>query len=123
MDNNFTKWFLICVRDKYADFKGRAQRQEYWMYFLVYITISFVVNFVGGMIPGQLVGSILSLIVMLALLIPSLAVAVRRLHDLGKPWLWILIALVPIVGAIYLLYLMTKDGQPEANQWGPNPKS
>ena len=123
MNNNFTKWFLLCVKDKYADFKGRAHKQEYWMYFLVYITLNFVVKFIGGMIPGQMIGAILSLVVMLALLLPTIAVSIRRLHDIGKSGWWILVSLIPIIGVFYLLFLMTKAGQPEANQWGPNPKS
>ena len=119
MNNDFTKWFLICVRDKYTDFKGRARRKEYWMYVLVYFILNTILMLIERILglPMLLTG-----ILGLALFVPSLAVAIRRLHDVGKSGLWILIALVPLIGFIYLLYLTIKDGQPEPNQWGANPK-
>ena len=119
MDNDFIKWFLICVRDKYADFKGRARRREFWMYTLVYIVLAIIIGFIGGIIGT----SLLSIILWLALLCPGMAVGVRRMHDIGKSGKWILIALIPIIGALYLLYLATLDSQPGANKWGENPKN
>jgi len=114
------EWWLLCVRNKYADFKGRARRKEYWMYYLVYIILAFLVGFIDGFLGLY---PILSSIFSLALLIPSIAVAVRRLHDTGKSGWWLLISLVPLLGALYLLYLMIKDSQPDTNAWGPNPKA
>ena len=120
MDNEFTKWFLMCVRNKYADFKGRARRKEYWMFVLVYFILLCIValieNFLG-------LDSLLTGIAGLALLVPSLAVGVRRLHDVGKSGWWLLAGLVPILGVLYLLYLAVQDSQPGANMWGPNPKA
>ena len=119
MDNDFTKWFLICVRHKYADFSGRARRKEYWMFALVYFILALICAF----IDETLGISILSTVFVLALIVPSIAVGVRRLHDVGKSGWWLLGGLIPIIGTIYILYLMIKDGQPEANQWGTNPKT
>jgi len=119
MNNNFTKWFLICIRHKYADFNGRARRKEYWMFVLVYLILACIL----GLIEGFFGISFLSFILMLLLIVPSIAVGVRRLHDVGKSGWWLLIGLIPIIGGLYLLYLMIKDGQPGTNQWGFNPKT
>ena len=119
MDNDFTKWFLICVRHKYADFSGRARRKEYWMFTLVY----FILSLIFGFLDEAFGISILYTIFVLALVVPSIAVGVRRLHDVGKSGWWLFVSLIPIIGIIYILYLMIKDGQPEANQWGANPKT
>ena len=119
MDNDFIKWFLICVRDKYTAFNGRARRKEYWMFALVY----FILGCIFGLIEGLLgIPSFLTGILVLALMVPGIAVGIRRLHDIGKSGWWLLIVLIPLVGALWFLFLMIKDGQPEVNQWGSNPK-
>lgn len=118
------KWYLDVLKN-YAGFSGRARRKEYWMFTLFNIIISFVLGFVDGMIgsvnPTVGIGA-LGGIYSLAVLIPSLAVSVRRLHDVGKSGWMLLIALIPIIGAIWLLVLMVSDSKPEENQYGPNPK-
>ena len=119
-DNNFLTWFLICVRHKYADFNGRARRKELWMYFLVYIILMVLLSCIEALLG---IAPLLSGILGLALFLPSFAVGVRRLHDVGKSGWWLFVSLIPIIGIIYILYLMIKDGQPEANQWGANPKT
>ena len=113
------EYFKEGVTLKYMDFNGRARRREYWSYALC----AFVIGFVAGLIDG-LIGlhSILSSIVGLAFLLPGLAIAVRRLHDIGKDWKYLLIALIPFVGALYLLYLFVQDSQPGDNAYGPNHK-
>ena len=112
-------WYLEVLK-KYAVFEGRARRTEYWMFFLFNLIISFVIGFVEGMFgsPG-----ILYLIYALAVLIPGIAVSVRRLHDIGKSGWWILIGLVPLVGPIILLVFAVMDSQPGDNEFGPNPKA
>ena len=119
MNNEFTKWFLLCVQNKYADFNGRARRKEYWMYVLVYIILNCIVGFIGGLLGLPFLTGIFCL----ALLAPSLAVGVRRLHDVGKSGWWLLIGLVPVLGILYLLYLAAQDSQPSTNAWGANPKT
>ena len=112
-------WYLKCIKESYADFNGRARRSEYWYFVLFNIIVGFVLGLIFGMIKLPW----LSYVYSLAVLIPSLAVCVRRLHDIGKSGWFILIGLIPIIGGIWLLILFCKDSQPEANQWGANPKA
>ncbi|MBE6293284.1 MAG: DUF805 domain-containing protein [Bacteroidales bacterium] len=95
------------VFSNYANFSGRARRSEYWYFVLFSLII--------GLIP------IVNLIVGLISIIPSIAVCVRRLHDIGKSGWWLLLCLIPIVNLILLVWYCT-DSQPGENQWGANPK-
>jgi len=117
-------WYLAVLRN-YAGFSGRARRTEYWMFVLfnIIFCIAAIVldNIVGTAIDGVGYG-LFYILYALALFIPALAVAVRRLHDVGKSGWWIFIALIPIVGAIWLLVLYATDSQPGDNEYGPNPK-
>ena len=119
------KWFLK-VLSQYADFKGRACREEYWMYYLFCIIFGIVTSILDGLlglntIEGVGYGVITSICI-LALLVPSWAVSVRRLHDVGKSGWMFLIILIPIVGIIWLVVLLVADSQPGVNQYGANPK-
>jgi uncharacterized membrane protein YhaH (DUF805 family) len=106
------------VLTQYATFTGRARRSEYWWFALAQIIASFVASALD-----QALGTILlSLLVGLGLLIPSIAVGVRRLHDTGRSGWWLLIAFVPLVGAIVLIVFFVQDSQPGTNQYGPSPK-
>ena len=113
------EYFTDCITLKLADFDGRARRREYWSYALCTFVIACVVGLIDGLIGQR---HILSLVVSLALLLPSLAISLRRLQDIGKPWQYILFAFVPIIGVLYLLYLGVQDSQPGDNAYGPNPK-
>jgi uncharacterized membrane protein YhaH (DUF805 family) len=117
-------WYLEVLK-KYAVFNGRARRKEYWMFFLFNIIIEVVLGLVEGFagIAPESGQSVLGTLYMLAVLLPSLAVVVRRLHDTDRSGWWLLIALVPIIGAIVLLVFMVQDSQPGENQYGPNPKA
>ena len=115
----------ICLQRKYVDFTGRARRSEYWFFFL----FTVLAGIVGGILDGLFgsrggpyggTGPIQGLI-QLALLLPSLAVGARRLHDTGRSGWWLLIALIPVVGWIILLVFFVQDSQQD-NQYGPNPK-
>ena len=128
----FNRYFLDTIKNKYAKFDGRATRSEYWYFILFYFIVSFivilldifVVNPMLGATPEQAQqGGLLQIILALALLIPSIAVGVRRLHDIGKSGWWILVGLVPIIGALVLIYFYVLDSQVGENQYGPNPKS
>lgn len=111
--------FKLVVFERYAVFEGRAGRAEYWWFFLANFLIGLVIQVLAG-VSDALV--ILSVIYSLALLIPGLAVAVRRLHDTNKSGWWLLIALVPLVGIIVLIVFLATDGDPGANQYGnPDP--
>jgi|SRR5215210_7719983 len=106
-----------CLR-KYATFSGRARRSEYWWFALANV-LAVIVATVIDQILGN---SIVSLLVTLGLLLPSLAVTVRRLHDTGRSGFWWFIALVPFVGAVVLLVFECLDSTPGDNQYGPSPK-
>lgn len=110
--------YYVNAFKNYVNFQGRARRKEYWMFVL----FNFIVTIVIGMIAMLIRFPLLSNIYALAVLCPSLALIVRRLHDIGKGWIWVLIALIPIVGQIWLLVLMCMDSQPGSNEFGPNPK-
>ncbi|MFO7852623.1 MAG: DUF805 domain-containing protein [Bacteroidota bacterium] len=117
-------WYLKVLK-QYADFSGRARRKEYWMFVLFNIIFAFVLGFIDGLVglysPEVGIG-VLGGLYSLAVLIPGLAVSVRRLHDVEKSGWMILIVLIPIIGAIWLLVLMLNDSDPGENQYGPNPK-
>lgn len=102
------------VMQKYANFSGRAIRSEYWWFILAYIIAYLVLAIVDYVLGAQLLTAILSL----ALLIPSIAVGVRRLHDLDKSGWWLLLGFVPIIGLI-LIYWFAQPGTPGANRFGP----
>lgn len=117
-------WWLTAMK-KYVDFSGRARRKEYWMFVLFNIIFSIVAiildNLLGTANEDLGYGLIYGLFG-LAILLPTLAVTVRRLHDIGKSGWWILISLIPIIGGIWLFILTVTDSQPGDNQYGPNPK-
>jgi len=117
-------WFLEVLK-KYAVFNGRARRKEYWFFYLFYLIIFMVLAFLDGL-TGSLSGTagigILSGIFILAMIIPGLAVSVRRLHDTDRSGWWILISLIPLIGGIWFLVLMVLDGTSGQNQYGPDPK-
>ncbi len=116
-------WYLGVLK-KYAVFSGRARRKEYWMFILVNVIIAFVLGLIDGIVGVALESdqSLLTTLYTLAILLPSLAVGVRRLHDTGRSAWWLLIALVPIIGPIVLLVFLVQDSQHGDNQYGPNPK-
>ena len=117
-------WYLQALK-KYADFKGRARRKEYWFYILFYMIILVVLSICDGIIGTTMQGAgfgILTLLYVLAVLLPTLAVTVRRLHDTSHSGWWFFIQLVPIVGFFILLYFLVSDSTPGTNAWGPNPK-
>jgi uncharacterized membrane protein YhaH (DUF805 family) len=120
-----TNWYLKCLK-QYADFSGRARRKEYWMFALfnmIFFIVAMILDNVLGLTVGELPYGAFYFLYALAVLIPGLAVSVRRLHDVGKSGWMILISLIPIVGGIWLLVLMLTDSNLEENQFGANPKT
>jgi uncharacterized membrane protein YhaH (DUF805 family) len=110
---------------KYAVSEGRARRSEYWYFTLVNFIISFVLNVVDVVIGVHSSAAglgILGGLYALAIFIPSLAVAVRRLHDTGRSGWWIFIGLIPVIGVIVLLIFMVTDSNSQVNAYGPSPK-
>lgn len=117
-------WYLKVLK-QYADFSGRARRTEYWMFVLFNIIFAIIAmvldNILGIAIEGIGYGPLYGLYA-LTLLIPGLAVGVRRLHDVGKSGWMFLIVFIPIIGPIWLLVLFCTDSQQGSNKWGENPK-
>ena len=105
-------WYLKAL-GQYANFSGRAGRREFWIFTLVNVAIFIILKIISF--------DIITIIFSLAILIPSLAVQVRRLHDIGKSGLWVLINLVPIIGFIVLIVFCVREGEPGANDYGPHP--
>lgn len=96
------------VLSQYVGFTGRARRSEYWWWTLFTLLWSWI--------------PIINILLALVFFLPALAVAIRRLHDTGRTGWWLLIGLIPIIGAIVLLIFYCTDSQPGENQYGPNPK-
>jgi uncharacterized membrane protein YhaH (DUF805 family) len=120
----FAEAVQTCLQ-KYVGFSGRARRSEYWWFFLFTVLVSMVASVLDSIFGTMsdttnvgLIGSIASL----ALLLPSIAVAIRRLHDTSRSGWWILIGLIPIVGWIILIVFYCQDSHGE-NQYGPSPKA
>lgn len=113
-------WY-ISVLKQYAVFSGRARRTEYWMFVLCNVIVMLLLGMVDKLIGGdnELIGSIYSL----AVLLPSLAVAARRLHDTDRSAWWLLLGLIPIIGTLVLIYFMVCNGQQGPNRFGDDPKA
>ncbi len=117
-------WYLKVMK-QYADFNGRARRKEYWMFVLfniIFASVAIILdNLFGIAMKGIGYGPLYGLY-LLAIIIPSIAVGVRRLHDIGKSGWMMLISFIPLIGVIWLLVLFVTDGNPGENEYGPNPK-
>ena len=109
------EYFLDALQ-RYADFSGRATRTEYWMYILFYIIILIVLSAVDWVLGIGVLGILFTL----GLLIPSIAIAARRLHDTGRSGWWQLVALVPLIGGLVLIVLLVLDSDDD-NEYGPDP--
>jgi uncharacterized membrane protein YhaH (DUF805 family) len=119
------KWFLDALKNKYATFEGRARRKEYWYFVLFYalaIVALAIVDGVVGTFSEEIGIGLFSGVFVLATFVPTLAVTVRRLHDTDRSGWWVLLDLVPFVGALVLFVFTVLDSQPGANRFGPNPK-
>ena len=115
------------VLSKYATFEGRASRAEFWWWSLAMLLLQLVTQLIDAFLIAPMLGfdpaaenagQPLSLLLSLAVLLPAIAVAVRRLHDIGRSGWWLLIGLVPLVGALVLLWFYTRPSD-ETNAWGP----
>jgi uncharacterized membrane protein YhaH (DUF805 family) len=119
LPNPLIGYWKKVVLENYANFEGRARRAEFWWYVLAGICISIVLNILGAIASFFV---ILTFIYGLAVLIPGIAVGIRRLHDTDKSGWWLLIGLIPLVGAIVLIVFFATEGTRQPNQWGPSPK-
>lgn len=106
-------WYFEVLK-KYTVFTGRASRTEYWMFFLVNILISLAL----GLLDLTIIGYVYTV----AVFLPSIGVAIRRLHDTSRSGWWLLIGLIPFIGTIILIVFLATDSYPGENQYGQNPK-
>jgi uncharacterized membrane protein YhaH (DUF805 family) len=121
------QWYIDVLK-KYAVFSGRARRKEYWMFVLFNVIASIILSILDRIIgldfsSGSTSSGWLSTIYGLAVLVPSLAVGVRRMHDTNRSGWWILINLVPFIGWIWFIVLAAQEGGAGDNRFGPDPKA
>ena len=113
------------IFQNYANFNGRAKRAEYWWYtldnFLIMLALAMVMSlgYVNGGTMAIILANILYWGAILAFFVPGLAVAWRRLHDMGKGGQWYWLSLIPIIGSIWLLVLLCTPSEPQDNRFGP----
>lgn len=125
---SFNTYFLDVIKNKYAEFNGRARRKEYWMFCLFTCIIGVVLGILLLLLLAisptvAIIAYILMVLFSLALIVPSLALTVRRLHDTNKSgWFWF-INFVPAVGGLIMLYFMILEGDKTENPFGPDPKA
>ena len=121
------EWYLKVVRDNYANFEGRARRKEYWMFTLFNTLIVIGLMIVGGGLGSLMdfpqLGIILYAVYLIAVLVPTIGVVVRRLHDTGKSGWYYFVSLIPFIGGIWLLVLLVTEGDQGPNEYGTDPKA
>lgn len=125
------EWYKKVVFQNYANFNGRARRSEYWYFLLFNIAIFFLVAIIGAILgslfndvmTGLVIAYVFILLYNLATLIPSIAVLVRRLHDVNKSGWFYFVAFIPLVGVIWLIILLCSEGTSGNNEYGSDPKN
>jgi len=105
----------------YTNFKDRSSRSAYWWPQLALAIVNYLIILPITMLVSEGFGSILSLIFMLAIIVPAIAVSIRRLHDLDKSGWWLLISLIPLIGAIVLIVFFVQKGTDGPNRFGSDP--
>ncbi|WP_200767312.1 DUF805 domain-containing protein [Vibrio nigripulchritudo] len=112
------EWYLAVLK-KYTVFEGRARRKEYWMFILFNAIFTSILGLIDKILGIEFLGIIYGL----ALIVPGIAVNVRRLHDIGRTGWWVLIALVPFIGWAVLIIFAATEGVKGSNEYGADPKS
>lgn len=111
-------YYIECLK-KYATFSGRARRKEYWMFVLFSAIFCICFNIIDALLATS---GMISALYQLAVFIPGIAACCRRLHDINKSGWWLLICLIPLIGAILILIDLCHNSSPGENKYGPNPK-
>lgn len=111
------EWYIKALKN-YVGFEGRARRREYWYFTLCNVLVALALAVIDSLMDSSLLTALYSL----AVLLPGLAVTVRRLHDTGRTGWWLLVGLVPLVGGIVLLVFVLLDSEPGTNRYGQSPK-
>jgi len=124
---SFNEWYVDVLKNKYTLFTGRARRKEFWMFTLFNILVSLVISIAAailGNIPVLgVIFAFLPLVYCLAVLVPGIALGIRRLHDTNRSGWFLLLCLIPFVGGIILLVFFVLEGTKGQNQFGPDPKA
>ena len=116
----FNHYFLDTLKKRYADFDGRATRSEYWYFVLFYVIIAIVLGMLDAFVMNPMLGmsateagrgGILQMVFALGILIPSIAVGVRRLHDINMSGWWLLLGFIPILGGLVLIYFFVQKSK------------
>jgi uncharacterized membrane protein YhaH (DUF805 family) len=118
-------WYLMTLK-QYIDFRGRARRKQYWMFTLINVILSLLLSSLDGMVGlfnAEAGIGMISGLYSLAILLPAIGVTVRRLHDTGRTGWWLLIGLIPLIGALVLLYFLVSNGDSQSNRFGSDPKT
>ena len=113
------EWYLKVVRDNYANFNGRARRQEYWMFYLFHLIAIVILAVIDSVIFGNM---ILTGLYLLATIVPGIAVTIRRFHDQDKSGWFVLLGLIPAIGGLIVLVFMCLEGTRSNNSFGTDPK-
>lgn len=121
MEPSATEYMTMPLK-RYADFSGRSRRKEYWLFQLLAWGSVFVAGMVAAFLSAPFpVVSIVGILVV-GLIVPLIAVQVRRFHDLGMSGWFSLLGIIPYVGGLIVLYFMVKPGNAGPNQYGQDPK-
>lgn len=119
------EWMMMPLQ-RYADFSGRSRRKEYWMFILGVVIVAVILGIIEGILGiNGMVGGVygpLTILLLLGILIPSIAVQVRRFHDQGKSGWFVLLGFIPLVGGLIVLVFMCLEGTNGPNEYGPDPK-
>lgn len=120
------EWIMLPLR-RYTDFSGRSRRKEYWMFLLGVLIVAIVLGIVEGIVGlSGMVGGVygpLTLIFLLGIIVPSIALQVRRFHDQDKSGWFVLLSFIPFVGGLIVLVFMCLEGTKGPNRFGPDPKN
>ena len=124
---SFNEWYVDVLKNKYTLFTGRARRKEFWMFTLFNILVSLVISIAAAILGNipilGVIFAFLPLVYCLAVLVPGIALGIRRLHDTNRSGWFLLLCLIPFVGGIILLVFFVLEGTKGQNQFGPDPKA
>jgi uncharacterized membrane protein YhaH (DUF805 family) len=121
-------WYIKALK-QYVDFRGRARRKEYWMFTLynyAFLVLASILDYYLNLLITKPDGGVVYIVFIslygLAVLLPTLAVTIRRIHDVGKSGWMILVTLIPVIGVVWFYELMLTNSTTDENKYGPNPK-
>lgn len=124
---SFNEWYVDVLKNKYTLFTGRARRKEFWMFTLFNILVSLVISIAAAILGNipilGVIFAFLPLVYCLAVLVPGIALGIRRLHDTNRSGWFLLLCFIPFIGGIILLVFFVLEGTKGQNQFGPDPKA